>query len=47
MSDESAKHTNKCKGFELNPIDAFDENQNGYQPRKPKRNDGEQMKMIL
>ncbi len=45
MSDESAKRTNKCKGFEFNPMDAFAENLNGYQPRKPKRKDGEQIKM--
>ena len=47
MSDEAAKRTNRCPGFEFNPIDAFDENANGYQPRKPKRNDGEQIKFDL
>lgn len=46
-SDSYAKHTNHCAGFDLNPIDAYGENQNEYQPRKPKHNDGEQIKMTL
>lgn len=29
----------------VNPIDAYGENQKGYQPRKPKRKDGQQIRM--
>lgn len=36
MSDASAKRVNYCKDFELNPIDAFWENEKGYQPRREK-----------
>lgn len=46
-SDSYAKSTNHCKHFDLNPIDAYGENPNEYQPRKPKRNDGQQTRMIL
>ena len=46
-SFEYSMRTNKCKEFELNPIDAYGINENGYQPRKPKRNDGKQLKMEL
>lgn len=45
MSDSAAKHTNKCKDFELNPIDAFGET-DGYKPRKERRSkltDGTQL----
>ena len=45
MSDSVAKHTNKCKDFELNPMDAFFETQ-GYKPRGERRlkaNDGTQL----
>ena len=42
MSDSAAKYTNKCKDFELNPIDAFFETQ-GYKPRREKANDGTQL----
>lgn len=42
-SDSYAKSTNKCKDFDLNPIDAFGENQKGYTPRKTKQKDGIQM----
>ena len=35
-SDEKIKRANKCKQFELNPIDALGENPNGYKPRKQK-----------
>ena len=45
MTDDSAKHTNHCKWYEFNPMDAFGENMNGYKPRKQKRNDGQQIKM--
>lgn len=34
MSEVSAKRTNNCKDFELNPIDAFHENERGYVPRQ-------------
>lgn len=47
ISESAAKATNKCKDFELNPIDAFGENEKGYQPRekKVKQFDG-QMKLF-
>ena len=32
-SESYAKSTNNCGDFELNVIDAFFENENGYQPR--------------
>ena len=35
VSDAYAKIANKCRSFELNPIDAFDLNKR-YTPRKPK-----------
>jgi hypothetical protein len=35
-SDKEIKRTNKCKFFELNPIDSLFENEKGYVPRKPK-----------
>jgi hypothetical protein len=34
VSESYAKHTNNCKDFLLNPIDAFAENQNEYKPRE-------------
>lgn len=34
MSETSAKRSNHCKDFELNPIDAFHENERGYVPRQ-------------
>ncbi len=37
MSDATAKSPNRCHDFALNPIDAFGENEKGYQPRKPKK----------
>lgn len=46
-SDNYAKKTNNCRDFELNPVDAYGENQNGYQPRKAKENDGQQIKMMF
>lgn len=30
---DACKRVNKCKYFELNPIDAFGENPNEYKPR--------------
>ena len=44
-SDSYAKSTNHCKDFDLNPVDAYGENLNGYQPRKPKQKDGNQIRM--
>lgn len=44
-SDGYAKRPNRCKEFELNPIDAYGENKEGYHPRKPKVNDGQQIRM--
>lgn len=35
MSDRKAKHTNHCKWFDFNEIDAFGENK-VYKPRKSK-----------
>ena len=35
-SEQYAKSTNNCGDFELNVIDAFGENERGYQPREPK-----------
>ena len=36
MSESAAKRVNTCKDFALNPIDAFGENEKGYQPRREK-----------
>ena len=36
MSEGAAKRVNTCKDFDLNPIDAFGENEKGYQPRREK-----------
>ena len=44
-SNSYAKSTNRCKDFDLNPIDAYGESPNGYQPRKPKQKDGDQIRM--
>ena len=47
LSEKYAKATNTCKDFDFNPIDAFFENVNGYQPRKEKpKPDGEQLTWI-
>lgn len=35
VSDAAAKSPNRCHNFAYNPIDAFGENERGYQPRKP------------
>lgn len=32
MDRDQAKRTNKCKHFQLNPVDALRENVKGYQP---------------
>ena len=36
VSESYAKRTNTCKEFQLNSIDAFGENLNGYKPKKKK-----------
>lgn len=46
-SDSYAKSTNRCKDFDLNPIDAYGENPNEYQPRKAKRADEKQIAMEI
>ncbi|MEE0897859.1 MAG: hypothetical protein U0L88_09575 [Acutalibacteraceae bacterium] len=35
-TEQYAKSTNNCGDFELNVVDAFFENERGYQPREPK-----------
>lgn len=35
-TDEKICRSNKCKKFALNPIDALQLNEKGYQPRKQK-----------
>ena len=35
-TEQYAKSTNNCGDFELNVIDAFGENERGYQPRERK-----------
>jgi hypothetical protein len=47
LSSTYAKRTNQCKNFSLNPIDAYGENEKGYQPRKPKKKNGQQLRMEL
>ena len=42
LSERYAKGTNKCKDFELNPIDAFHENERGYVPRRKNKKKYEQ-----
>ena len=37
ISDAAAKSPNRCHDFAFNPVDAFGENEKGYQPRKPKK----------
>ena len=46
-TDKYAKSPNRCKDFDLNPIDAFGENENGYQPRKRKEKSGCQIRMNI
>lgn len=47
LSDQYAKNPNHCKLFDLNPMDAFFENERGYIPRKPKCKDGEQIRITI
>lgn len=35
ISSAAAKSPNRCHDFAYNPIDAFGENEKGYQPRVP------------
>ena len=47
-TEKYAKSPNRCKLFELNPIDAYGENLDGYKPRDPKKQkkpDGKQIRM--
>lgn len=47
FSDAYIRHTNNCKDFEFNEIDALGET-SGYKPRKAKQEDyGEQLEMGL
>lgn len=39
--------TNRCKDFELNPIDALGINSDGYKPRKPKEKSEEAEQLCL
>lgn len=45
LNYDRCKRPNKCKHFELNPIDALGENPKEYKPRE-KRDAWEQMKII-
>lgn len=36
IKESYAKAVNRCHDFALNPMDAFFENEKGYQPRVPK-----------
>jgi len=45
-TDEYIKHTNNCKFFELNPIDALFENEKGYKPRAKKEKYFEEVKLF-
>lgn len=40
-SESSCKRPNRCRDFELNPIDAFGENPNEYKPREKRKNEGQ------
>lgn len=43
---DNCKRPNKCKSFELNPVDALGENPKEYKPRKPKQIWCEQISLI-
>lgn len=45
-SDSYIKHTNNCKHFVFNPIDALQENLKGYHPRKNNKIDEHQTKLF-
>ncbi|MFQ6793764.1 MAG: hypothetical protein ACLRT4_18210 [Thomasclavelia sp.] len=45
-TDKQCKNANKCKDFESNPIDALQENINGYKPRNRKQKEYEQMRWL-
>lgn len=36
IGEKVAKHVNECPDFVLNPVDAFQENEKGYRPRRRK-----------
>lgn len=44
LSEAYAKRVNTCKDFDLNPIDAFGENEKGYRPRREKTPEEKQIK---
>lgn len=46
-SELYAKSPNRCKEFELNPIDAYGENEKGYQPRKSVKKNYKQIRMEI
>lgn len=37
LNESAAKSVNRCPDFAFNPMDAFFENEKGYQPREPKK----------
>lgn len=39
LSESAAKRVNTCRDFDLNPMDAFGENLEGYHPRREKTPD--------
>lgn len=43
IPEHLAKTTNYCPMFELNPIDAFGENEAGYQPRHKRKEKDENL----
>lgn len=43
-SDDHIKRTNRCRDFELNPLDALRINSKGYRPRKQKETESDQIK---
>lgn len=46
-TDRYAKSPNRCREFELNPIDAYGENPKPYTPRAAKKTDGQQIRMDI
>lgn len=45
MTEKKAKRANKCRAFNLNPVDAFGENKRGYVPRKATGNIEDQIRL--
>lgn len=44
-TDRQAKRTNSCRDFDLNPMDAYQENIIGYRPRKAAKKTYQQIRM--